>query len=91
MYTSIVIGSDGQPLVSYMGEENVLEVLHCNNTGASAVCSSDSIDLNTLDGDAYVTWTSVIIGADGLGLVAYYDAQRTSFNVVHCDDLSCKP
>jgi hypothetical protein len=48
--------------------------------------------LTTLDGPGNVgQYTSVTIGADGLGLISYRDVTNGNLKVVHCSDLSCVP
>jgi hypothetical protein len=48
--------------------------------------------LTTLDGPVNVgQYTSVTIGADGLGLISYYDATNGNLKVAHCSDLFCVP
>jgi preprotein translocase subunit Sec61beta len=34
-------------------------------------------------------YTSVTIGADGLGLISYYDGTNGNLNVAHCSDAAC--
>ena len=46
--------------------------------------------LTTLDGSGNVgQYTSVTIGADGLGLISYYDATNGDLKVAHCSDVAC--
>jgi hypothetical protein len=33
--------------------------------------------------------TSVTIGADGLGLISYYDVTNGDLKVAHCSDAAC--
>jgi len=33
--------------------------------------------------------TSITIGADGLGLISYYDATNDDLKVAHCSDTNC--
>jgi hypothetical protein len=50
------------------------------------------VALTTLDGPGNVgQYTSVTIGADGLGLISYYDATNGNLKVAHCSDLFCVP
>jgi hypothetical protein len=85
-YTSIAIGADGLPLIShYANPPNFdLKVAHCNDTA----CTSASVA--TLDSVGDVgQYTSVAIGADGLGLISYYDVTNTALKVAHCNDAAC--
>jgi hypothetical protein len=40
-------------------------------------------------GDEVGEYTSVTIGADGLGLISYRDYTNSDLKVAHCDDLAC--
>jgi len=85
-YTSATIGADGLGLISYYDATNHdLKVAHCNN----AACTSAS--KWTLDsvGDVGLYQTSVTIGADGLGLISYFDATNDDLKVAHCDNTAC--
>jgi preprotein translocase subunit Sec61beta len=84
--TSVAIGTDGLGLISYFdAPDGDLKVAHCNNSA----CTSAST--NPLDsGPATVGWySSATIGADGLGLISYYDATATALKVAHCDNVAC--
>jgi len=85
-YTSIAIGVDGLGLISYfdLGNQN-LQVAHCSNVACSAATT-----LTTLDSTGSVgLYTSIAIGADGLGLVSYYDLTNTDLKVAHCSNVAC--
>ena len=46
--------------------------------------------LTTLDGAGNVgLFTSVTIGADGLGLISYYGLTNRNLKVAHCSNLAC--
>jgi hypothetical protein len=86
-WPSIALGSDGFGLASYYdgdaGDEN-LNVAHCNNTA----CTSATVTV--LDTTGKVGWySSVAIGSDGLGIIAYYDDSNSALKVAHCEDLAC--
>ncbi len=84
-FTSIAIGSDGLPIVSYRDHINKdLRVAHCNDL----LCSSAV--LNTLDSLGGVgSYTSIAIGSDGLPIISYRDHTNDDLRVAHCDDLLC--
>ncbi len=47
-------------------------------------------ELTTLDSTGFVgRYTSVTIGADGLGLVSYYDNTNADLKVAHCANTTC--
>ena len=85
-YTSITIGADGLGLISYFdGTNRDLKVLHCGN----AACNSGNT-ATTVDSAGYVgRVTSVTIGADGLGLISYYDVTNDDLKVLHCGNAAC--
>ncbi len=84
-YTSVAIGVDGRPLVSYYDNTNAdLRVAHCSDLACSAAT------LTTLDSAWDVgQWTSVAIGADGLGLISYDDLTNGDLKVAHCSNTAC--
>jgi hypothetical protein len=46
--------------------------------------------LTTLDGSGNVgQYTSVTIGADGLGLISYHDVTNRTLKVAHCSNRAC--
>jgi len=86
-FTSVTIGADGLGLISYRDITNAaLKVAHCSNTACTAAT------LTTLDatgGLFGVFYTSVAIGADGLGLISYSDFTNRDLKVAHCNDPAC--
>jgi hypothetical protein len=94
-FSSIKIGSDGLPLISYIAERNAdlsaftndLKVAHCHNVA----CTSATI--TTLDAPARVSdLTSLTIGGDGYGLISYQDttsSSSTKMKVAHCLNIAC--
>ena len=85
-YTSITIGADGLPIISYYDNatKNNLKVAHCSNVS----CSSSTLTIidSTEDVGYY---TSITIGADGLPIISYYDATNLNLKVAHCSNVSC--
>jgi hypothetical protein len=87
-WSSITVGRDGLALISY--ESNFtstgsdLKVAHCVNVLCTAVTTTIA------DTGGFTGWyTSIAIGGDGLGVVAYYDAITGDLKVVHCSNLVC--
>lgn len=78
--TSIAIGTDGLPIVTY-GSGGV-KALHCGNVQ----CTSGNVitALDSLGGS-----TSMAIGSDGLPVAAYYDSTQGTLDVAHCGTLDC--
>lgn len=92
--TSIAIGADGLPLVTYLaypaasGETTVLKAVHCSDVACAAATVSN---LGTVPVDGLTRGTDLAIGADGLGLVAYAqrNANEPAIVVAHCSDAVC--
>ncbi len=84
-YTSITIGADGLPVISYFDITNSsLKVAHCDDVA----CTSAST--TTVDSAGVVgRHTSITIGADGLPVVSYRDGSNGDLKVAHCNDTAC--
>ena len=83
---SVTIGVDGLGLISYFKYSSNfdLKVAHCSNV----VCTAAT--LSTVDSAGVVgSYTSVAIGADGLGLISYYDQTNADLKVAHCSNVEC--
>jgi hypothetical protein len=85
-FSSITIGADGLGLISYYADSPNfdLKVFHCTNV----LCNSGSATTVNLTGDVG-QYSSITIGADGLGLVSYYDNSAHALKVLHCGNLTC--
>ncbi|UCH87574.1 MAG: hypothetical protein JSU97_04110 [Dehalococcoidia bacterium] len=85
-YTSVTVGVDGLPLISYYDVTNMnLKVAHCGNAACSAgntITTVDSVD----DVGEY---TSVTVGADGLPVISYYDNTNDELKVARCSNAAC--
>jgi hypothetical protein len=87
-YTSVTIGPDGRGLISYHDViTGDLEVAHCSNVA----CTSATLATVDSVGDAIGRYTSVTIGADGLGLISYFDGTNGNLKVAHCGNALCRP
>jgi hypothetical protein len=84
--SSITIGADGLPLISYYDFTNHdLKVLHCGNL----LCNSGDLVTSADTAGDVGGLTSVTIGVDGLGLISYYDYTNHNLKVLHCGNLTC--
>ncbi len=89
--TSITIGSDGLPVISYYDFANKdLKVAHCNDIA----CTSPDITAVDTTG-AVGEGNSIAIGSDGLPVISYLEETAGSFpiekavKVAHCNNLAC--
>ena len=85
-YTSIAIGTDGFPVISYYDSKWAnLKLVHCTN----ANCSTNDTPV-TLDSTGIVGWyTSIAIGTDGFPVISYYYATEGDLKLVHCTNANC--
>ena len=84
--SSITIGGDGMGLISYWDYANLdLKVLHCGNLLCNSGNTSTSVDTAGDVGG----YNAIITGADGLGLVSYYDNTHGDLKVLHCGNPQC--
>ena len=85
-YPAATIGTDGLGLIAYIdGSNGNLKVAHCTNVACSGATIA-TIDSSGNVGDAQ---TSITVGADGLGLISYYDATTLDLDVAHCSNTAC--
>ena len=80
-YTSITLGADGLPVISYYDVTNGdLKVAKCVN----AACTGAST-LTTVDSAGFVgLYTSITLGADGLPVISYSDFTNRDLKVAKC-------
>jgi len=83
--TSIAIGTDGFPIISYYDSGGDLSVYKCSNDS----CSSGSFAAVDNDADNDGEYNSIAIGTDGLPIIAYYDGTNGDLEVVKCGDINC--
>ncbi len=87
--TSIAIGADGFPVISYVdGTNGDLKVAKCGDPS----CDPVSVILRTLDTAGNVgSASSIAIGADGFPILSYYDGTNGGLKTAKCGDASCDP
>jgi len=85
--TSITIGIDENPVISYRDLENEdLKIVHC----LDPVCDSFANPI-TLDSKGMVGKnSSIALGTDGNPIVSYYDRSNKDLKVVYCNDKGCE-
>jgi hypothetical protein len=86
-YTSITIGADGFPVISYFDFTNSnLKVAKCGNLS----CTPASATLNTVDsGGITGGFTSITVSTDGFPIISYFETADGSLKVAKCGDTSC--
>ena len=86
-YTSLAIGTDGLPVISYHDLAGNLKVAKCND----AACAGVDETITTVDDPSNFVgrYTSLAIGADGLPVISYYDDTAQSLQVAKCNDAAC--
>jgi hypothetical protein len=85
--TSIAIGTDGFPVISYFDTTaGTLKVAKCVN----AACTGTST-ITTVDDPANLVgpYTSIAIGTDGFPVISFQDATASALKVAKCVNASC--
>jgi len=87
LYTSIAIGQDGLPVISYLDRDNCnLKVAKCDDPA----CSGGNEVVSTVDKKNCVgLFSAVAISADGTPLISYYDSNKGRLKVAKCKDSAC--
>jgi hypothetical protein len=84
-FTSIAIGTNGHPVISYFDVTNFdLKVAACNNPTCTTSTNS-TIDSN----DDVGLFTSIAIGIDGNPIISYYDDDNQDLKVAVCKNPTC--
>ena len=95
-YPATTIGSDGLGLLAYFycgdfdpdteacSGGSDLKVAHCSNMD----CTSATFTLLDTTGDTGLD-ISIIVGADGLGLIAYKKEDPHYLKIAHCSNINC--
>jgi len=86
MYTSLAVGVDGLPVISYYDQTNTaLKLAHCIDTACFGAPT-----LTTVDNSAAVGgFTSIAIGDDGFPVISYLDFTNSDLKVAKCGSLDC--
>ena len=87
-HTSIAIGTDGYPVISYYDSiADALKVAKCNDAACSGGDETISFVDDPVNNVGY--WTSIAIGKDGLPVISYYDSTAFALKVAKCNDAAC--
>ena len=83
--TSIAIGTDGNPIISYLDLANGdLKTASCEST------SCNNATISTVDSIGNVgTSSSIAIGANGNPIISYYDATNRALKIAACSNPKC--
>ncbi len=84
--SSVIVGTDGLALISYYDTTHGdLKVAYCSDLACTSAART------TVDGvsDNVGAPSSMVIGADGRGLISYYDVTHGDLKVAHCGNVSC--
>lgn len=88
LFTSIAIGEDGLPVISYFDRDNcALKVAKCHDPACQ-----DRVSIATVDKKkkgCVGLFSSIAISADGSPLIAYYDSHQGRLKVAKCNDAAC--
>jgi len=90
IHTSIAIGADGFPVISYQETfgSSTVRVAKCND----AACTGEDETISIIDstGPAMFESTAIAIGADDLPVVAYFNSiGGAAIMVAKCNDSAC--
>ena len=84
--TSIAVGPDGLPVITYSDTTGHLHLAHCSNIQCTAAATT------LVDSRATLVDASVTIGVDGLPVLASADtASPNTLDVTHCSNAFCIP
>ena len=85
-YTSIAIGDNGYPVISYYDHTNDdLKVTACTTTDCSGTPT-----ITTVDSDGIVgRFTSIAIGDNGNPVISYWDNSNSALRVAACTNSDC--
>ena len=86
-FTSIGIGADGFPVISYYDATNFRpKVVKCGN----ATCTTRTVSMVGTAGTVKAgQYTSIAVPAGGLPVISYYDMDNGDLKVAKCADAAC--
>ena len=84
--TSITLGADGLPVISYVGN-STLKVAKCANAACTGVSTLTPVDSAPGPGQ----YTSITLAADGLPVISYYAGFPLTLKVAKCTSATCVP
>ena len=84
-FNSIAIGTNGNPIISYLdGSNSAFAVAACNDLN----CFTST--KNIIDSERQVgLYSSITIGANGNPVISYYDLPNSALKVAACDNPTC--
>jgi hypothetical protein len=82
-YTSIAIGTNGNPIISYLDSTNGdLKIAVCKNPTCTGIAEGDRSTNTTIDSNGYVgEYTSITIGTNGNPIISYFDGTNDDLKV----------
>ena len=86
LYPALVLDSSGHPVISYLDLTNFsLKLARCGDVN----CSSDN-SLQTVDDSGFVGFhTSLVLDANGYGVISYTRFSSNQLLLAHCLDANC--
>ncbi len=86
-YTSLALGADGNPVISYLDNTNGdLKVMRCNDPN----CAGGDESIHSPDRAGSVGgFTSLALDGDGYPVVSYYDYTGSALRILHCFNTDC--
>ena len=84
-YSSITVGADANPIISYSGNNGALTLAACTNPTCTSPATITPVDITGI----IVSGTSITVGADGNPIISYYDRTNKALKVAACINAAC--
>ena len=85
-WASLAIGSDGLPVIAHQdATAQTVVVTHCGNVTCTAGNTTNIADYGYFGGEH----TSMVIGTDGLPIIAHHDTGLDGLRITRCGDVAC--